>query len=421
MAASLLLVRARERIEKSLMKRWLLLILCAVALGVAGWWATRGSDAPEAPMARVRTETLVSELTTNGRSEPLDWAPVHAARAGRVLAVEVREGAAVSAGAVLARLASRDQEAALASSEARLKQARSELAVLESGGRASELAQIDGALKKLRGEAEAARRDAAALERLVEKGAATRAELNTARDLLAGLEAQIAGESARRGALVMKADLESARAKVAEAESTAAQARQQLGDAVIRAPRAGIVYELAARAGAWLNEGDLVAKVGDTARLKVVVHVDEPDLGRIRGGLPVTITWDASPGKEWKGSVEQTPAQVVALGTRMVGEVATVVENPARDLPPGANINARIRAQVVENAVTIPKSALRREGSELGVLVLDGARLAWRKVQLGVSSETRAQVLGGLKMGDSVALPSERELRAGMAVTPVYP
>lgn len=406
---------------KSLMKRWLLLILCTAALVAAIWWATRGPAEPETPMARVRTETLISELTTNGRSEPLDWSPVHASRSGRAATIDVGEGDAVSAGTVLARMTSREQESALAASEARLRQARAELAVLESGGRSSEVAQIDGTVKKLSGEAAAARRDVASLERLVEKGAATRTELNAARDLLTGLEAQLSSEKARRAALVMNADLDAARAKVSEAESAAAEARRLLGEAVVRSPRAGVVYELAVRPGAWLNEGDLVAKVGDTARLKVVVHVDEPDLGRVRAGLPVTITWDASPGKEWNGTVERTPAQVVALGTRMVGQVSTVVDNPARDLPPGANINARIRAQVVENAVTIPKSALRREGSELGVLVLEGTRLAWRKVALGVSSETRAQVLEGLKVGDSVALPAERELRPGMAVAPAYP
>lgn len=403
------------------MKRWYLLILLVAALAAAGWLATRGAAPPEAPFARVRTETLVSQLTTNGRTEPLDWAPVHAARAGRVTSVAVREGQAVSAGAVLAHLSSQDAEAAVSASDSRVKQARADLAVLEGGGRSSELAQIDGALKKLLLEAASARRDAASLERLVEKNAATRAELDGARDRLSSLEAQIAAENARRSALVMRADLDSARARLAEAEAALAQARRRVEETAIRAPRAGVVFELPVRAGAWLNEGDLVAKVGDSSRLKVVVHVDEPDLGRIREGLPVTITWDASPGREWQGTVQQVPAQVVALGTRMVGQVGTVVENPAKDLPPGANINARIRAQVVENAVTIPKSALRREGSELGVLVLEADHLAWRKVALGVSSETRAQVLSGVKQGEAVALPSERELRPGMAVAPVFP
>jgi len=105
-----------------------------------------------------------------------------------------------------------------------------------------------------------------------------------------------------------------------------------------------------------------------------------------------------------------------------VGEVVTIADNPKLDLPPGANINARIQAQVVDNALTIPKAALRREGGELGVFVLEGGgRLAWRAVQVGVSSETRAEVRKGLKEGDLVALPSDRTLAVGQELTPIQP
>ena len=165
----------------------------------------------------------------------------------------------------------------------------------------------------------------------------------------------------------------------------------------------------------------VVAKVGDTSKLRVTVYIDEPDLGRIRKGLPVNITWDAENSREWQGTVEQIPPQVISMGTRQVGEVLTLAENPNHDLPPGANINARIRTQVVDNALTIPKSALRREDGQLGVYVLDGQRLAWRAIEAGASSETRAEVRKGLNEGDSVALPTERPLKNGMEVSAVYP
>jgi RND family efflux transporter MFP subunit len=391
------------------------------AIAVAGWLAARRETAPEVRFARVQSETLTSLLATNGKTEPLEWSPVHAPQAGRLAALKVKRGQQVSAGAVVAILAGGEAEAALAAAEARREQARTDVAMLQGGGRASELAQIDGTLKKLELERSAALRDAATLQRLVEKSAAPRAELDAVKDRITGIEAQMASERGRRSTLVVQADVGAARARLADAEAAVAQAKRRMEDATIRAPQAGVVFDLPVREGAWMNEGDLVAKVGGTARLRVVVNVDEPEMGKIRTGLPVVITWDAMPGKEWSGVVDQMPTQVVALGTRMVGEVATVVENPGRDLPPGANINARIRAQVVEGAVTIPKSALRREGSELGVFVMESGKLGWRQVTIGVSSETRAEVRSGVKVGDSVALPSERELRRGLEITPVYP
>jgi HlyD family secretion protein len=403
------------------MKRWFWILFLVIVAAAGVWLASKRNAPPESPFARARKETLVSMLTTNGKTEPVDWSPVHAEREGRVLRLMVQRGQTVAAGAVLAELDNNDAQSELAAAQSRLEQAKVELANLQRGGRAAELAEIEGQLKRFQVEREPAKREVASLERLVTNQAATRSELDAAKDKLAQLDAQIAAQQARRSALVGQGDVPVAQARVKDAEAALQLAQRRKELSVIRAPRGGVVYDLAAKSGAWLGAGDLVAKVGDTSKLRVTVYIDEPDLGRIRKGLPVAITWQAEPRGEWKGVVDEIPTQVIALGTRQVGEVVTLADNPNHDLPPGANIDAKIRAQVVENAVTIPKAALRRENGELGVFVLKAGRLEWRKVTVGVSSETKAEIQRGVSDGDSVALPSEGTLAAGMAVTPVYP
>ena len=97
-----------------------------------------------------------------------------------------------------------------------------------------------------------------------------------------------------------------------------------------------------------------------------------------------------------------------------------MIENPQRDLIPNANINAEIQATVVEKTLALPKEAIRREGSETGVFLLQGDRAVWRKIGLGVSSYTKSQVISGLADGDAVALPTEKPLKTGSRVQPVY-
>jgi multidrug efflux pump subunit AcrA (membrane-fusion protein) len=155
-------------------------------------------------------------------------------------------------------------------------------------------------------------------------------------------------------------------------------------------------------------------------RVRVTVYVDEPDLGKVRKREVVNITWDALPGHQWKGEVDKLPTQIVPLGTRQVGEVGCVIENPERDLIPNANINAEIQATVVEKALTVPKEAIRREGPETGVFLLQGDRVVWRRINLGVSNYTKSQVLSGVTDGDAVALPTEKPLKNGAKVAPVY-
>ena len=117
--------------------------------------------------------------------------------------------------------------------------------------------------------------------------------------------------------------------------------------------------------------------------------------------------------------VERIATQVVRLESRQVGEVVSVIENPGRDLAPGANINVAIRSRVAENAVALPKECLRREGVVAGVYVLNGDRVSWRPLKTGVSSVARVQVLEGLKAGDLVALPTDKPLADGVEVRPV--
>jgi len=139
----------------------------------------------------------------------------------------------------------------------------------------------------------------------------------------------------------------------------------------------------------------------------------------VRQGEAVIITWDALPGHRWKGQVDKLPTQVMPLGTRQVGEVGCVIENPDRDLLPNANINAEIQAAVVPDALVLPKEAFRREGAGTGVFLLRGDRVEWRKVTLGVSSYTKSQVLSGLAEGDAVALPTEKTIKSGGKVEAV--
>jgi multidrug efflux pump subunit AcrA (membrane-fusion protein) len=183
----------------------------------------------------------------------------------------------------------------------------------------------------------------------------------------------------------------------------------------------GILYQLDIRQGAYLNPGDLVGSIGRLNQLRVIVYVDEPDLGRVAKAMPVTISWDALPGRQWKGTVEKLPTQIVPLGTRQVGEVICVIENPDLTLVPGTNVNAEIRSQVVENALAIPKESIRRQGTESGVLKLQGERVVWHPLKLGTASVNRAQVTEGLSEGDFVAMPVDRPLKANDAVRPRYP
>jgi HlyD family secretion protein len=308
----------------------------------------------------------------------------------------------------------------LSKAQAAIQEAQAQQQVLTQGGRVGERQQIEADLARARLDLGAAQKSYQALERLVAKQAATRQELDSARQLVDQLALRIQALEKNKTALVTGIDKDIAKARLQEAQSSATVAQTNLDLSVIRAPMDGTVYDFDLRQGSYVNPGDPIAKVGRLDRVRVTVYVDEPDLGRVREGELVTITWDALPGHQWKGKVDKLPAQIVPLGTRQVGEVGCIIENPDRDLLPNANINADIQATVVDNAIAIPKEAIRRQGSETGVMLLQGDRVVWRKVTLGISNYTKSQVLSGLNDGDAVVLSSEKPVVSGSRVQPVF-
>jgi multidrug efflux pump subunit AcrA (membrane-fusion protein) len=136
--------------------------------------------------------------------------------------------------------------------------------------------------------------------------------------------------------------------------------------------------------------------------------------------MPVDITWDAQPGKKWAGHVDRLPSQVIALGTRTVGEVATIVDNPNHDLLPGVTVNATIVSRIVKNALSVPKAALRSLRGETGVYQVTGDHLRWTPVKAGPSDINNVAILSGVSDGDKVADrvvdPSDAELKDGLRV-----
>ena len=402
--------------------RTILIIVLVMAAVLLIWGFTRKTAPIELPFAKVVRGTVVSSLSTNGKVEPLQWASARAERAGIVDKVFVQKGQQVHSGDELISLDMSDATAQLATANAAIAAAQAEGQVLKQGGPQLQRTQITSDLASARANLQNAQKEYEALQRLVDKQAATRVELEVARQKVEQAQLQIDALDRRRSALVSNTELPVVRAKLEEAEASAALARRNLGQSVVQAPMDGIVYQFDLRLGSFVHPGDLVANIGRLDQVRVTLYVDEPDLGRIERGMPVTITWTALPGRQWKGLVDKLPTEVVPLASRQVGEVSCIIDNPDHDLLPGTNVDAEIRSRVVANALTIPKEALRRESDVTGVYALSAEdKLVWKPIKVGVSSYTKAQVMEGLSDGDSVLLPTDKPLKPGLKVHPIYP
>jgi len=382
------------------------------------------------PTVRVRVtephrENVVSSISSNGKVEPITPHSIRAQLDTFVEKVYAVEGRQVKKGQLLVTLNVKDARAQLARARAALVEAQDDLQTAHAGGRPDEAAQVNENLAHARGERDRLQKDHDALVKLFAQQAATRDEL--ARNELALAQAQ--GEVKRLEAAKQEFDRrarlskESAALRVEQARSQVGAFQDQVNEGEIRAPVDGTLYALPVKAGDFVRIGDLLAEMADLHQVRVRAFIDEPELGGLQPNQPVTITWDGLTGRDWRGRTEVIPKQVVARGTRSVGELLCSVDNVKLELLPNVNVNVRVNAKVREGALAIPREAVQIEGARRYVFVVKNnpllagrGTLEKREIRVGIASPTSFEVNGGLSETDTVALPGDVDLKDGMRV-----
>jgi HlyD family secretion protein len=136
---------------------------------------------------------------------------------------------------------------------------------------------------------------------------------------------------------------------VAAAQARVAQLEQQLKDAVIVSPLAGVVTEKLAEVGELAARGSGIVIVTDLPNAWVNAYVSEPDLARIRLGQEATVATDD--GQTRKGRLsfvasqaEFTPKNVQTRDERvkLVYRIKVAVENADGLFKPGMPATARL-------------------------------------------------------------------------------
>jgi HlyD family secretion protein len=387
------------------------------ALALLGMFLVHGcSEPPSVAYVQPQREDLISYVTTNGQVEAGDRAEIFAGTTGLVVNVAVEEGRQVRRGETLLTIDDRAARQELKQAQAQLDAAKAELSGVGQSGGPAETAQLENELAAAKRALEQCENDVQSLERLVEKQAAPRVELDAARRQskeAAGKVELLQKKLAGRFAPYQK---ESAEARVREAEAAVALAQQRVGAATVVAPLEGVVYSLAARRGAFVNPGTLVARVGKLGQVDVLIYVDEPELGRVRLDAPVRITSDAYPEKHWECRVDRLPAEVVVLDTRRVGEVHCTVDE-AGELIPNLRVSVEIESASALNVLTLPREAVVRDGNRTAVWIVNQSGEAERRdVEPGIASANRVEIRTGLSESDRVLLPGQQALAQGQPV-----
>jgi HlyD family secretion protein len=346
---------------------------------------------------------LVSTISTNGRVEPEMNYEIHSPVAAIVKTVYVQPGDEVAAGKLLMVLDDVQARAHEASAESGVKAAQAQLEAATHNGSQQERQMAAADIARARTEQEVARQNLTALTKLHATGAASAYEVAAAQQRLDADEASLHALEQSVGNRYSPAEIERARAALADAEANLAAARQVVAQTEVHAPVAGTVYSLDAKPTEFVEEGKLLLQVADLHHERIRAYFDEPEIGKLAVGQKIQIKWDAKQGRIWNGHIERTPVTVINLGTRSVGEVLVQIDDPDGALLPDTNVNVTSTISSEPNALTIPREALRSENGKTYVYKVVNSGLQKIPVTIGTLNLTQVAIVSGLAEGDEVA------------------
>lgn len=383
------------------------------------------SRRPSARVAVVQAsrETFRSSISSNGKVEPIMPYSLRAKFDGFVDHVIATEGKNVKKGDPLLTINDRDIRAQLDQARAQLATQQDELRAAKAGGRADQAAKLGADVKSAEVERNLLQRQQETLTKLAAQSAATPQELERNHAALERAEAALDQAHKAKQEFEHQAEQDEERLTLlVQRSKTLVNDLQDKADSTrVVAPSNGTLYSFPVHAGDFVHTGDLLAGIADLQELRVRAYIDEPELGQLKPGQTVVVTWDALPGRTWTGKTEILPRQVVALGSRNVGELLCTIENQGLELIPNTTVDVRIEINERADALVVPRGAVQIDGAHRYVYRLDGNRLHRTEIRVGLSNATQFEVLSGVSAGDTLALPSNTTLRDNMAVRVAIP
>jgi RND family efflux transporter MFP subunit len=318
-------------------------------------------------LATIAPSTIESGVALTGDLRPIETIDVRARIEGDLTNVFVREGQQVTAGQLLARFDSDEQESSQKSAEA---------------DRAAALTDLENAQWTFEQDAQLFK----------------------------------AGAIAERDHKIAEQAVATSRARLAAAEARLRTIANQSRDTRVMAPVSGIIDKRMVEGSAHVAKGAPLFTIVRNGTLELAAAVPARQAGDVRVGQTVHFVADA---KRFDGRVARL-SPTVDPSTRAI-TVYVEIPNPGGMLRGGTFATGRVVSRTLTDVLTVPTAALRQslDDGKPFVYRLEGKTISVAPVQLGAVDERQgiAQATSGLQAGDRVIIGNVGTLGRGMQAT----
>jgi len=279
----------------------------------------------------VQQGALTVSVTATGELKPVTQVNIGTEISGIVESVDVDFNSAVTVGQTLARVNTEKLEAQAAQARA--------------GLRSAEAKQQQAEATVAEAEAELAR-------------------LQHVRELSGGrVPSKQEMDSQEATVKRAHADQASSAAQVAQSQASLTAIDTDIRKAIIRSPISGIVLDRQVDPGqtvaASFQTPTLFTLAQDLTKMKLIVDVDEADIGNVRVGQTAHFRVDAYPDRSFSSKVSEVRSTPKTSNGVVTYQTVLAVDNSERLLQPGMTATAEITVTHIADALLIPNAALR--------------------------------------------------------------
>lgn len=353
------------------MKKMILILVAISALVVTGIaWGLRKEAPIQVRLITVKQGPIYSYIKVTGTVTSEKEATLSAVTAGRVIETLGKEGQYVKRGELLARMDGSEVNERMASAEALLRLASTEVAQ-------------------------------------------NHRRVQTVRSVW-----KVGGES-YQAVLDHEAALQSSRAREAKAIADVKLARIAQGELNVVAPYNGTVTKKEVRVGQFVRAGDPLFILADLTDRKILARIDAGDASFVKSRQIVEFEIDGEHGKVWEERVIRLDPSVRKDGANSGLGVWISLSHEVGPIRLGQQVDVKIRTASNPSALQIPLDSLIHADNKTLVAKIQNGLVHLTPVVIGTDNLTHVELLQGLLVGEQVIVPEGRILIEGALVEPV--
>ncbi|WP_028974404.1 efflux RND transporter periplasmic adaptor subunit [Spirochaeta cellobiosiphila] len=183
----------------------------------------------------------------------------------------------------------------------------------------------------------------------------------------------------------------------------------------VNSPITGTVTSVTGEEGAMTSPQSALAKVGILDNLEIELQVPEKYVFRLSPGREGVVTTDALPGFSQRVQISEISPVINPL-SRTATVKLKLIDNQGK-LKPGMYVDIRLLSQSKEDVVITSEKALLQRDEDTYVYKITDGKAELVKVDIGIRSEGKAEIVSGLSEGDKVITSGKNLLYNGAPIS----